>query len=118
MRPCGFFTDWTSPKVDELRHDVRVSLGYADPAKNMYLAISGTGSLLRDPQKASELWSVEQRAYYPRGPEDERLALLRVRIDRAEYWLAPGRVSYLAAAAKATLTGIPAGVIGENRKVE
>jgi general stress protein 26 len=113
-----FFTDWSSPKVDELRHDVRVSLGYADPAKNMYLAISGTGSLLRDPQKASELWSVEQRAYYPRGPEDERLALLRVRIDRAEYWIAPGRVSYLVAAAKATLTGMPAGVIGENRKVE
>jgi general stress protein 26 len=113
-----FFTDWTSSKVDELRHDVRVSLGYADPAKNMYLAISGTGSLLRDPQKAGELWSVEQRAYYPRGPEDERLALLRVRIDRAEYWIAPGRVSYLVAAAKATLTGMPAGVIGENRKVE
>jgi general stress protein 26 len=113
-----FFTDWTSPKVDELRHDVRVSLGYADPAKNMYLAISGTASLLRDPQKARELWSVEQRAYYPRGPDDERLALLHVRIDRAEYWIAPGRVSYLVAAAKATLTGIPAGVIGENRKVE
>jgi general stress protein 26 len=113
-----FFTDWTSPKVDELRHDVRVSLGYADPAKNMYLAINGTGSLLRDPRKAGELWSVEQRAYYPRGPEDDRLALLRVRIDRAEYWIAPGRVSYLVAAAKATLTGMPAGVIGENRKVE
>lgn len=26
-----FFTDWSSPKVDELHHDVRVSLGYADP---------------------------------------------------------------------------------------
>ena len=113
-----FFTDWTSPKVDELHRDVRVSLGYADPAKKVYVAISGVGTLLRDPQKASELWSVEQRAYYPRGPEDERLALLRVRIDRAEYWIAPGRVSYLVAAAKAALTGMPAGVVGENRKVE
>jgi general stress protein 26 len=27
-----FFTDWSSPKVDELHRDVRVSLGYADPA--------------------------------------------------------------------------------------
>ena len=35
-----------------------------------------------DPQKAKELWSLEQRAYYPRGPDDERLALLRVRIER------------------------------------
>jgi general stress protein 26 len=113
-----FFTDWSSPKVDELHRDVRVSLGYADPAKNIYVAISGVGTLLRDPQKASELWSVEQRAYYPQGAEDERLALLRVQIDRAEYWIAPGRVSYLVAAAKAALTGMPAGVVGENRKVE
>jgi general stress protein 26 len=112
-----FFTDWSAPKIDEIRHDVRVSLGYADPANNVYVAISGAASLLRDPQKAKELWSIEQRAYYPKGPEDERLALLRVRIDRAEYWIAPGRMSHLVAAAKATVTGTPAGVLGENRKL-
>jgi general stress protein 26 len=113
-----FFTDWSSPKVDEVHHDMRVSLGYADPAKNTYVAVSGAGSLHRDPQKAKELWSIEQRAFYPKGPEDERLALLRVQIEKAEYWIAPGRVSYLVATAKAAVTGTPAGVIGENRKLE
>jgi general stress protein 26 len=116
-RTLWFFTDWSSPKVDELQHDVRVSLGYADPAKNVYVAVSGSGSLLRDLQKAKQLWSIEQRAYYPAGPEDERLALLRVVIERAEYWIAPGRTSYLVAAATAAVTGIPASVIGENRKI-
>jgi general stress protein 26 len=113
-----FFTDWSSPKVEELYHDVRVSLGYADPTKSAYVAVSGSGSLLRDIQKAKQLWSIEQRAYYPEGPEDERLALLRVVIERAEYWIAPGRISYLIAAARAAVTGTPAGVIGENRKIE
>jgi len=113
-----FFTDWSSPKADELQHDVRVSLGYADPAKNVYVALNGTGSLFRDLQKAQQLWSIEQRAYYPEGPEDRRLAVLRVRIERAEYWIAPGRTSYLVAALTAALTGIPAGVIGENRRIE
>ena len=117
-RTLWFFTDWTSPKVDELHHDVRVSLGYADPAKNVYAAVSGSGRLFRDVQKAKQLWSVEQRAYYPAGPEDERLALLRVLIERAEYWIAPGRTSYLIAAMTAAATGTPAGVIGENRKIE
>jgi hypothetical protein len=42
---------------------------------------------------------------------------LQVRIERAEYWLAPGRVSYLIAALAAVATGIPAGVIGENHKL-
>jgi general stress protein 26 len=117
-RSLWFFTDWSSPKVDELHHDVRVSLGYADPAKNVFVAVSGSGSLFRDVQKAKQLWSVEQRAYYPDGPDDKRLALLRVFIERAEYWTAPGRTSYLVAAMKAAVTGTPATVIGENRKLK
>lgn len=113
-----FFTDWSSPKVHEMHQDVRVALSYADSRQHAYVAVGGSSTLLRDPKKAAELWSVEQRAYYPDGPEDRRLALLRVRIERAEYWIAPGRTSYLLAAAKAAVTGVPAGVIGENRKLE
>jgi general stress protein 26 len=113
-----FFTDWSSPKVEELRHDVRVSLGYADPAKNVYCAVSGLANLFRDVEKAKQLWSIEQRAYYPDGPEDGRLALLRVQIERAEYWIAPGRISYIVAAVTAAITGKPAGVVGENQKLE
>jgi len=116
-RTLWFFTDWSSPKVDELRHDARVSLGYADPANNVYVAVSGSASLFRDAQKAKQLWSIEQRAYYPEGPGDERLALLGVLIERAEYWIAPGRTSYLVAAVAAAVTGTPAGVIGGNHKI-
>jgi general stress protein 26 len=113
-----FFTDRASPKADEVRRDVRVSLGYADPSKHSYVAVSGIGSIFQDPAKARKLWTIEQRAYYPDGPQDSRLALLRVQIERAEYWIAPGRVSYLLAAARAALTGVPASVIGENRKLD
>jgi len=113
-----FFTDWASPKVTELHRDIRVSLGYADPAKNVYVALSGEGGLVRDPQKAKEMWSIEQRAYYPKGPNDERLALLRVAMLHAEYWIAPGRTSYIIAAVRAGITGKPAGVIGEDHKVK
>jgi general stress protein 26 len=112
-----FFTDKASPKAEQVRHDVRVSLGYADPAKHVYVAVSGTASIFQDADKARELWSIEQRAYYPEGPEDARLALLRVEMERAEYWIAPGRRSYLLAAARAARTGIPAGIIGENHKL-
>jgi general stress protein 26 len=117
-RTLWFFTDWSSPKVDELHHDMRVSLGYADPANNVYVAVTGSGRLMRDCEKAKELWSIEQRAYYPQGPEDERLALLRVDIERGEYWIAPGRISYVVAAVTAVVTGTPAAIVGENRKIE
>jgi len=109
-----FFTDVSSEKAEELLQDVRVGLVYADTSGDRYVAIRGVGRIARDPQRARQLWSLDQLAYYPLGPEDDRLGLLTVRIEHAEYWLAPGRVSYLFAALKAAVSGVPAGVIGEN----
>jgi general stress protein 26 len=82
------------------------------------VAVNGSARVLRDPDKARQLWNVEQLAYYPDGPEDMRLALLRVQMERIEYWLAPGHGAHLMAAARAALTGRPAGIVGENRIVE
>ena len=111
-----FFTDWQTPKVAELEEDQQVSLSYVDPMRRTYVVVNGFGRLRSDPPRAQELWRASQRAFYPEGPTDSRLAVLRVRIERAEYWIVPGRLSYLAAAIKAVFTGKPAGVLGENRK--
>ena len=89
-----------------------MSVGYADVSGNRFVAVSGSARLSQDPDKAKQLWSTEQLAYYPDGPEDARLALLRVQMERAEYWLAPGRSAYVVAAARAVLTGKPAGIVG------
>lgn len=109
-----FFTGWKSPKVDELRQDLRVCVGYADPKRKTYVAVSGRGHVMRDTRKAQKLWSAAQRPYYPRGAKDPRLALLRVDIEHTEYWIAPGWTSQALASARAVLTGTPAQVLGEN----
>ncbi|HTV52873.1 MAG TPA: pyridoxamine 5'-phosphate oxidase family protein, partial [Steroidobacteraceae bacterium] len=111
-----FFTDWHSEKANELLQDVRTSVAYAHPSKNIYVAVAGSGRLSRDPAKAAELWTPSQRAWYPNGVEDERLAVLRVDIEHAEYWIAPGRASYTLAAVRAWMTGEPCEV-GENRRL-
>ncbi|HZT02504.1 MAG TPA: pyridoxamine 5'-phosphate oxidase family protein [Steroidobacteraceae bacterium] len=105
-----FFTDPQSPKANELSHDLRVSLGYAEPSKNIYVAVAGWARILRDRALAADLWSFAQRAWYPQGLDDERLSVLRVTPERAEYWETPGKVSYLLAAAAAAVTGQPANV--------
>ena len=108
------FTDVRSEKALELRQDFRLSLGYAQPRTGSYVAISGTGALLTDRKKATELWTIEQHAYFPNGPGDARLALLKVRVKHAEYWLSPGRTAHLFAAAKGAVTGKPMKVVGTN----
>lgn len=116
-RSLWFFTDIRSEKAFELARDVRLGLGYADPRTRRYVAVAGAGRMLRDTDKARQLWTVEQRAYYPDGPEDEHLVLLRVRIERAEYWVAGGRTAHLLAAVRARITGIPAAIVGRNFRV-
>jgi general stress protein 26 len=105
-----FFTDHQSPKAHELARDMRVSLGYAEPAKRIYVAVAGYARILRDEALAAQLWTAGQRAWYPKGVGDEHLAILRVTPERAEYWETPGRASYLLAALAATVTGKPAAV--------
>ena len=116
-RTLWFFTDGHSEKAAELLHDTRLSLAYADSRTGRYLAIAGTGRLVRDRRKARSLWTMEQRAYYPRGPDDERLALLCVHIEHAECWVAPGKTAHLLAALRARISGTPAAIVGRNFRI-
>lgn len=111
-----FFTDHQSPKAHELSQDARVSVGYSEPSKSIYAVVTGRARILRDRSLAAELWTPSQRAWYPKGLDDEHLSVLRVVLDRAEYWETPGKASYLLAAAAAMITGRPA-TVGQGEKL-
>jgi general stress protein 26 len=111
-----FFTSIDSAKVDELAQDIRVSVAYANNDDHAYVAVAGTGEVIQDRQKAKELWTPMAKAWFPDGLDDPKLALLRIQIDRAEYWTSPGKAAYVFGIAKAAMTGKPTN-IGENRKL-
>lgn len=112
-----FFTSQPSPKTEEIGHDERVLLAYADPKTQDYVAVSGSAQVVRDPAKQKELWSEPLRAWFPAGPDDPRAALLKVEVEGAEYWDAPSSTFVHAYGyVKARLTGEPPQA-GENDKV-
>ncbi|HEY2686141.1 MAG TPA: pyridoxamine 5'-phosphate oxidase family protein [Steroidobacteraceae bacterium] len=117
-RVLWFFTDRNSPKACEVSIDRHVTLGYSKPSKGLFAVVYGVARMLHDPAQARRLWRLEQRAYYPNGPADSHLGLLRVHIEHAEYWITPGRLSHWVAAARAAVTGNPARIIGQNCKVD
>jgi general stress protein 26 len=101
-----FFTREHTPKVGEVERDHHVSLAYADPTRERYVSVSGRGRLVLDKQKARELWNPTLRAWFPQGLDDPELALLCVRVEKAEYWDTPSsRMVQLVGLVKATLTG-------------
>lgn len=112
-----FFTDQPSPKTDEVQHDNRVLLAYADPSAQDYVSVFGSAEVIRDTAKQRELWSEPLRAWFPAGPEDQRIGLLKVTVEGAEYWDSPSSTMVHAYGyAKARLTGEPPNP-GANDKV-
>ncbi len=112
-----FFTSMTSPKISEMANHSQVSVNYAHPGKQDYVSISGTGEVVRDREKMKKLWTPWIKPWFPQGLDDPDLVLLKVAIEEAEYWDAPGSAIVRAyGLAKAMATG-DTDALGTNRKL-
>jgi len=101
-----FFSDIDSGKMFEVEQDRHVNLAYAEPQNQRYISVSGRATISRDKAKIKELWSPAIKAWYPEGPDDPKIALIRVDVDQAEYWDNPNnKVVTLIGFIKATMTG-------------
>jgi len=112
-----FFTSAASGKAHEISSDQRVNLSYSGKDDNLYVSVSGTAQLVRDKDKIKELWQPMLRAWFPDGLDDPNLALLRISVEKAEYWDSPSStVVKVVGFVKALATGKPAN-IGENKEI-
>ncbi len=82
--------------------------------------MSGRADVVEDREKAKELWSPLVKAWFPQGPEDPNLALIRVRVESADYWdVKSSKLVQLYGFAKSILTGQPPGAeLGVRKHVE
>ncbi len=81
-----FFTRTDAPKVDEIRDDAKVNVSYGDVSKQTYVSVSGKATTARDHAKIRELWTKHAAPWFPGGPNDPALALMKIEITAAEYW--------------------------------
>ena len=101
-----FATDVNSHKVEEIRADSHVNVSYADPDDSRYVSVSGRAELVKDRAKVKELWGPGLKAWYPDGPDDPNIMLLRVDVEKAEYWDTPSnKLVQLVGFTKAILVG-------------
>ncbi len=113
-----FFTADNTDKVPEINKEHRVSISYASPSDNRYVSVTGTAHFLKDQAKMRELWTPLFKAWFPEGLEDPHLALLKVRVESAEYWDSgpSNKLIQFAGVVKAAVTGKPYEG-GENEKL-
>jgi general stress protein 26 len=111
-----FFVDGTSEQAANITAEKRVNLAFADGST--WLSVAGHASLTRDQAKIDELWNTTVEAWFPEGKDSEKVQLLHVEADSAEYWDSPGgRVATALAFAKSKITGSQPDV-GESDSVD
>jgi general stress protein 26 len=113
-----FFTSASSHKVSEIEKLPKVNVSFADPDNQHYVSVSGTAQLVRDRNKIEELWRPEFQMWFPEGKDDPDVALLRVSLEKAEYWDSPSStVGFVLNFISSLVTGKEADH-GENKKLE
>ena len=81
-----FFTKAGSDKTGEILQSPQVNASYVSLEDHRYVSLSGRATVIRDAEKSRQLWTPAHRTWFPLGLEDPELALLRVDVERAEYW--------------------------------
>lgn len=111
-----FFAQRDSHQVANIRRQPEVGVALA--SSDTWVSIAGTAEIVDDTAKARELWNKAVEAWFPDGPQDPNVILVKVHADGAEYWDSPGsRVTTLLSYAKSRLTGKRPDV-GENERVD
>ncbi len=81
-----FLTDKTTPKIGEIEGHTQVNLSYANPSSSTYVSVSGRASIVADRDKIAQFWSEAHKVWFPDGPNDPDIVLIKVEVDQAEYW--------------------------------
>lgn len=81
-----FITTNDTTAVEDLSAEAAVNVVYSSPSDDRYVSISGQTELDQNKSRLRELWNPAFERYVPKGLDDPRLVILRVRIEYAEYW--------------------------------
>ncbi|MFT4096891.1 MAG: pyridoxamine 5'-phosphate oxidase family protein [Rhodoblastus sp.] len=113
-----FMTAGDSAKLEDVRALRDVLVAYAEPKDQNYVSARGKAQIVKDKAKVKEFWSEAARVWFPKGPDESDIALIKVDVESAEYWDAPNATMvYAYGYVKARLTGEPP-KLGETKKVE
>lgn len=100
-----FMTSTEATLVGELDANPEVLLAYAHPGAHSYVAVNGWAEVRNDRTMIESLWRPPLKAWFPDGPTDPAIRVIRVAVERAEFWDTPSAPVRLFRFAQAMVTG-------------
>ena len=81
-----FFNNKNACNANEIKENPSINLAFADMHKQQYVSISGSAELIHDKEHMARLMGNVVKSWFPDGLEDQSLSLLKVKLEKAEYW--------------------------------
>lgn len=81
-----FFARRDSAKVADIEADPSVTLGYIASERATWIAIEGRAEIEDDAQQKRDRWFEELRRWFPDGPDDPEVVLIRATAERIRAW--------------------------------
>jgi general stress protein 26 len=87
-----FLTSQQSGKVGEIEHGSQVGLTYVNNDAHAFIALSGHAEVTKNRERIHQLWKPQHTVWFPQGKDDPDISVIKVMVEEAEYWEAPGNV--------------------------
>ena len=91
-----FVTDVRGMKDEEIGAAHDIGLVFIHEGDHAYLSITGRAFVSRDTAKSKEIWRKTDDAWFPGGPDDPNVRLLRIEPITAELWDGPSSAAVVA----------------------
>ncbi|KAJ4399997.1 BLI-3 blue-light-inducible Bli-3 protein [Neurospora sp. IMI 360204] len=114
-----FHTNTESGKTDDLKSDEHINISFLNSTTGDWASVSGTASIVTDRDLVRKHYSPQLKAWlgdlgdgvHDGGPEDPRIAVIRVKMVTAHYAISTKNiVGKVADVAQGAITGKPASV--------
>jgi len=101
-----FFVDTNAEMASDIEQNPGVNIAFSHPGKSSYISVIGEAARFNSMTKIKDLFNPAVKAWFPDGPEDKNLALIKVKVQTVDYWDSPSsKAVQLYAFAKSVLTG-------------
>ena len=91
-----FVTDVRGAKDEEIGAAHDIGLVFINEDDRAYLSITGRAFVTRDTAKSKEIWRKTDDTWFPDGPDDPNVRVLRIEPVTAELWDGPSSAEVVA----------------------
>jgi len=101
-----FVSSLNSDKVQEIQVHPKVGVIYFHDSDNSYVSLAGDARVVTDREFIRSRWKEEWYAWFPEGPDQTDLCMIKVEPHEAEYWEPKGgRIRVMFEMARGAITG-------------